>query len=569
MKQQFIDIQELKISPLNVRKHGERSGEDLIPSIRANGVIQPLLVRKNCKGFEVLAGQRRYNAALSLAKEQEIDPIPCLVMEEGDDATAIEASLAENIARLPMDELDQYEAFRVLSKAGRSVEEIAFSFGVSDRMVKQRLALAELYPPILNAYRREEVDAGDLRSLTMATKKQQKAWWKLHSSEDDHAPTGYRLKSWLFGGDEIPVSNALFDLEGYKGAIVSDLFGEDQYFADCALFWEHQSKAIAALMQDYQYEGWSAVVLHDVGERWYKWECVKLSKEEGGEVHINCSANGEVSIHEGYLDEKTYRKRQKAIEAGTDGEKQTNTRPELTKPMQNYLALHRHSAVRSELLKHQNVALRFMVAGAIAGAKADAQKAARDDIAESLQTNKAEQPFQEERQIIRDLLDLEGDNHPTLLPRKDDWDRHMDVYTVFAKLLKLEDGDVLRILTFVAAEWLMVETPLVEVLGVMFKIDMQDHWQPDDAFFDLFKDKEAINAMLSEVGGEDVAKGNLTATAKTQKQIVRNFLEGKEREQVEGWQPLYMAFPMQGYTERGGIEAIDKWDTLKALFDTA
>ena len=43
MKQQFIDIQELKISPLNVRKHGETSGEDLIPSIRANGVIQPLV----------------------------------------------------------------------------------------------------------------------------------------------------------------------------------------------------------------------------------------------------------------------------------------------------------------------------------------------------------------------------------------------------------------------------------------------------------------------------------------------------------------------------------------------
>lgn len=569
MKQQFIKIEDLKISPLNVRKHGDRSGEDLIPSIRANGVIQPLLVRANCSGFEVLAGQRRYNAALSLAKEQELDPIPCLVMEDGDDAVAIEASLAENIARLPMDELDQYEAFRTLSKAGRSVEEIAFSFGVSDRLVKQRFALADLHPPILNAYRRDEVSAGDLRNLTMATKKQQKAWWKLFTSKDDHAPTGYRLKSWLFGGDEIPVSNALFDLEGYKGVVVSDLFGEEQYFGDCAIFWEHQSKAIAALMEDYCDEGWSAVVLHDVGERWYKWDCVALSKEEGGEVHITCAANGEVAIHEGYLDEKIYRKRQKAKEAGTDGEKQTSNRPELTKPMQNYLALHRHSAVRSELLKHQDIALRFMLAGAIAGAKADAQKAARDDIAKSLQTNKAEKPFQEERQIIRELLDMEGENHPTLLPRKEDWDRRMDVYTVFAKLLTLEDSDVLRILTFVAAEWLMVDSPLVEVLGLMFNINMQDHWQADDAFFDLFKDKEAINAMLSEVGGEDVANGNLTATAKTQKQIIGNFLKGEGRDKAEHWHPRYMAFPMQGYTKRGGIEAIDKWDNVKALFEAA
>lgn len=566
MKQQFIKIEDLKISPLNVRKHGERSGDDLIPSIRANGVIQPLLVRPNCSGFEVLAGQRRYNAASSLAKEQELDPIPCLVMEEGDDAAAIEASLAENIARLPMDELDQYEAFRALSKAGRSIEEIAFAFGVTDRMVKQRLALADLHPPILNAYRREDVNAGDLRLLTMATRKQQKAWWKLHSSEDDYAPTGHRLKSWLFGGDEIPVSNALFDLDSYEGAIVSDLFGEEQYFGDSALFWEHQGKAIAAIMQDYRDEGWASVVLHDVGEHWYKWDCVELSKEDGGEVHITCSANGEISIHEGYLNEKTYQKRLKA-EQSADGEKPSNTRPELTKPMQNYLALHRHSAVKTELLNHQGIALRLLLSGVIAGSKADAKKAAKEEIAESLQNNKAEAPFEQERKAVRDLLGLEGNNHLTLLPRKDDWDRRIDAYTIFAKLLTLDDESVLRILTFVSAEVLTAESAMMEVVGTLLKVDMQKHWHPDDIFFDLFKDKEAINAMLAEIGGKDVAVGNLTATAKTQKQIITNFLEGEGRDKVEDWQPRYMAFPMQSYTDRGGIEAMTKWERVKELFD--
>ena len=568
MKQQFIKIEDLKISPLNVRKHGDRSGDDLIPSIRTNGVIQPLLVRKNCEGFEVLAGQRRYNAASSLAKEQEIDPIPCLVMEDGDDAAAIEASLAENIARLPMDELDQYEAFRALSKAGRSIEEIAFAFGVTDRMVKQRLALADLHLPILNAYRRKDVNAGDLRLLTMATRKQQKAWWKLHNSEDDYAPTGYRLKSWLFGGDEIPVSNALFDLDSYEGAIVSDLFGEEQYFGDSALFWEHQGKNIATIMQDYRDEGWSSVILHDVGEHWYKWDCVEFSKEEGGEVHITCSANGEITIHEGYLNEKTYQKRLKA-EQSADGEKPINTRPELTKSMQNYLALHRHSAVRTELLNHQGIALRLLLSGLIAGSKADAQKAAKEEITESLQNNKAEASFEQERKAVRDLLGLEGNNHPTLLPRKDDWDRRIDAYTIFAKLLTLDDDSVLRVLTFVSAEVLAAESAMVEVVGTLLKVDMQKHWQPDDVFFDLFKDKEAINAMLAEIGGEDVAAGNLTATAKTQKQIITNFLDGEGRDKVEDWHPRYMAFPMQSYTDRGGIEAMKQWDDVKELFDAA
>lgn len=312
MKQAFIDIKNLKLSPLNVRKHGDKNGADLIPSIKANGVIQSLLVRKNCDGYEVLAGQRRYNAALAVAKEQDIEPLPCLILEEGDDASAIEASLAENIARLPMDELDQFEAFRKLSKQGRSIEDIAAAFGVTDRLVKQRLALADLHAPILKAYReREDIKAGDLRLLTMATKKQQRAWWKLAQSEEEYPPLGHRLKSWLFDGDAIPVSNALFNIETYEGAITSDLFGDEQYFSDSAKFWEHQSRAIAELAAEYKDEGWP-VIVHDVGQRWYKWDCVQVSKEEGGEIHITCAANGEVSIHEGYLDEKLYRKRQKA-----------------------------------------------------------------------------------------------------------------------------------------------------------------------------------------------------------------------------------------------------------------
>ena len=129
MQLQHIDLKDLKLSPLNVRKYGFISGDDLIPSIKANGIIQPLLVRptrgkesanptgkQECEEFEIIAGQRRYNACLAIAKEQAIDPLPCAIMEEGDDAAAIEASLVENIQRLPMDDIDQYYAFLALTK---------------------------------------------------------------------------------------------------------------------------------------------------------------------------------------------------------------------------------------------------------------------------------------------------------------------------------------------------------------------------------------------------------------------------------------------------------------------
>lgn len=170
MEISYIDLSSLKPCPLNVRKHGDVAGAELMPSIRAKGVRQPLVVRPICDGFEVVAGQRRMNACKALVAEGEaIEALPCIVMAEDDDAAALEASLIENIERLPMDEIDQYRAFADLLTQGRTVADIAAVFGVSERLVNQRLAIANLYEPILNAYRREEISAGDIRLLTMVT----------------------------------------------------------------------------------------------------------------------------------------------------------------------------------------------------------------------------------------------------------------------------------------------------------------------------------------------------------------------------------------------------------------
>lgn len=108
MKLHHIDLNDLKPSPLNVRRHGGADVSDLVPSIRAQGVLQPLLVRQNCEGYEVIAGGRRLKACEIIAAEgmEPFPSIPCAELEDGDDAAAIEASLAENIARLPMDEIE-------------------------------------------------------------------------------------------------------------------------------------------------------------------------------------------------------------------------------------------------------------------------------------------------------------------------------------------------------------------------------------------------------------------------------------------------------------------------------
>lgn len=574
MELQHIEIDNLTTTNINVRKVGAKDVDNLLPSIRSLGLLQPLLVRPKAHSgdgaaFEIVAGQRRYHALRKLAKEDDIDPVPCIIMEEGDNAKAIEASLAENIARLPMDEIDQYKAFSALLKEGNNVADIADQFGITERLVQQRLAIANLITPILTAYREEKISPTTVRILTMATKKQQKAWWKLCKSDEDYAPEGFQLKSWLFGGANIKTDNALFDVADYTGNVICDLFGEDRYFDDADKFWSLQNTAIATTKEQYLADGWADVVVLDVGEYFPSYEYVDTQKEGGGKVYVVIAHDGEVTFYEGQLSRKEAEAKLRA-EQGEEGAKPA-VRCELTKSMQNYLDLHRHSAVRNELLGHAGIALRLCLAQIIAGSSlweihADPQKAGNDAIAKSLVTNKAEGTFAEERQTVRELLGCADDAASTVVCTKNEWQRQNDLYAVFSKLIELDDASVTRILTFVVAETLPASSPIVEVLGKMLSVDMADNWSVDDTFFVLLRDKEAINAMLKQVGRKPVADGNISVTAKVQKQIIRDYLDGTRNPKKRDWKPRYMEFPMKAYTKRGGIDAMNNWNAVGAYF---
>lgn len=555
MKLDHIQLDQLKPSPLNVRRKGGKDVGDLTASIRSLGLLQPLLVRKHCEGFDIVAGQRRFNALVALAQEGIADPVPCIVMGDGDDAKAIEASLAENIARLPMDEIDQYKAFSTLHGEGVSVADIAAKFGVTERLVEQRLAIANIIAPLLNAYRKGDIKPETLRILTMATPRQQKAWWKLFSSEDEYAPTGRSLREWLFGGAQIPVANALFDVEAYDGAIVSDLFGEDRYFADSEKFWSFQNAAIAKRRDDYLDAVWSEVVVLDIGEQFATWNHQKTAKKKGGKVFIAVTRDGEVTVHEGFLSRKEAERKAKVVssEEQDSTEAMKPERSELTAAMRNYLGLHRHAAVRTELLKHPKLALRLTVAHMIAGSplwrvEAEAQRADSEAIATSLSGMKAQTNFARERKRIHALLGFDGEDVPASLARS----RHGSpvssyVGELFYGLTILDDEQVLRVLAYLMAETLAAHTPIVDTLGKFLDIDMCNWWTPDTAFFDLLRDKSAINAMLCEVAGDVTANAHVASTAKVQKKIIADCLLGDGRTKVENWLPRYMQFPAGSY----------------------
>lgn len=559
MKLDHIALDRLSISPANMRsgkKPPDISG--ILPSIRARGIIMPLLVRPNGSDttFEIVAGSRRFLAAQTVANENGVaEPLPCAIMEAGDDAAALEASLIENLARLAPDEVTQWESFTRLVKEGRTPDEISMTFGMPELTVKRILALGNLLPRIRQLYRAEEIDATSVRHLTMATKAQQKTWLALYDDPQSSIPKGHQLKAWLFGGASISTSVALFDLETYQGRIVKDLFEKDGYFGDLREFEDAQRVAIEERKAAYIADGWSDVIVLPDGQYFHRYEFAATPKRKGGRVYVTIAHNGEVAFHEGYLTEREA----KRIAKGEAPEGQTTTtRPEITAAMTSYIDLHRHAAVRSALAANTGMALRVMVAHAICGSplwgvRVQDQRSRNEAITESIETSVAEARFDERRRAVLGVLGFDPDEPSVTLghePRN-------GVSGLFQRLLELPDAVVMEVLGVVMAETLASGTGLIETIGLHLGVKMADYWVADDAFYGLVRDREVLTEVLREVGGDTVADAHATEKGKTIKSVINDYLTGSnDRIKVEQWVPRWMAFPPSAYTQRGGVATV-------------
>ncbi|MBJ7442262.1 MAG: ParB/RepB/Spo0J family partition protein, partial [Sphingopyxis sp.] len=564
-----IDIANLSVSSANMRGITKKPDlTNILPSVRARGILVPLIVRPGAEdgSYEIVAGKRRYHAALTVAEEQDgIDPLPCAVMEAGDDAAALEASLIENIARLDPDEVNRCEAFTRLVREGRSVEDIGLTFGLTSLQVKRTLAIGNLLPRIRNLYRAEKIDVVTMRHLTLATKVQQRDWLDLVDCPEKHAPTGAQLKAWLFGGSAIATKAALFDLAGYEDAIISDLFGDDRYFAGAHDFWTAQMAAVEDRAKAYHEAGWSEIVVMERGAYFNSWEHDRCPKKKGGKIFVSVSHRGEVAFHEGYITMKEARQRAKG-EAGADTPKPV--RPEVSAALGNYIDLHRHAAVRASILSEPGVALRLMVAHAIVGSPLwrvdiERQCAASDAIAESVEVSASEAAFDAKRREVLTTLGFDPET-PTVVGG---YDGEYGIAGLFTQLLALSDEAVMGILPVVIGETLAVGSAGVDMLGQLLGTDMRTCWQDTTVLPDLIRDKQLLTAIVSEVAGADVAEANAEATAKVQRGILIDCLTGGNgREKVEGWLPRWFAFPPTGYTECGGIGCVERSERIAPLF---
>ncbi|WP_417519739.1 ParB/RepB/Spo0J family partition protein [Minwuia sp.] len=574
MQLRHIPLDQLDVSRVNMR-HARAKPEigDILPSVRSRGVLQPLLVRPtDCEErYEIVAGRRRYFAALAVAEENKgtPEPLPCAVMEPGDDAAALEASILENVARLAPDEMSQYEAFARLVRQGRSVGEIAATFGVTERMVERRLALGNLVPGIRSAFRAGKIDATSIRHLTLASKAQQKAWLALFRDPENHAPRGPALRDWLFGGQSIPVAAAIFDVAAYDGGIVTDLFGDERYFADTALFWQMQNAAVAARREALLADGWQAVHILEPGRYFAGWEHAEASKADGGHVFIEISHRGDVSVHDGWISHAEARRRAAASDGSAAGAGEAQPKSETTRPLQDYLDLHRLAAVRLSLLDDPCVALRLLVAHAAASSghwqvRPEPGTSRNEAVAESVAASPAAALFQAEQNEIRALLERPEGEGPLTRPG------HEVAPTVelFARLLRLDDADVGRVAALVMAETLEAGSAMVEAAGNRLQTDPAQHWQADRGFFQLIRDRTVMQAILTSIGGTQVADGNAAEKLKTQRRIALDLAEGTNgRAMAEGWLPGWMRFPAERVTDDGACEAVSRWESVSGFFE--
>src|SRR3546814_511143 len=445
---------------------------DILPTVRARGVLVPLIVRPNCAegAYEIVAGARRFTAACLVAGEEgEADPLPCAIREDGDDAAALEASVIENVARRDADEVTQWETYtRLITKEGRSIADIAGTFGMPEPMVRRILALGNLLPRVRSLYAKDKISSGTVRHLTMASKTQQRAWLALFDDAGAYCPQGHQLKGWLFGGGAIKAGHALFDVEASGLAVIADLFGDERYFGDSDAFWTAQLAAVEERRLSFLDDGWSDVVVLPKGEYFRAWEFRQASKRKGGRIYIEVRDTGEIDIHEGYVTAKEAARLDKGetIDAAPK-----TARPELTARMQTYIDLHRHAAVRAELTGHPAVALRLMVAHAIAGSplwnvKVEAQTTKDDDVRESVEVSRAEAVFDEKRRAVLALLGFDAEE-PSVTGGNP-----MRLVQLFQRLLDLPDRAVMDVIAIVIGETLFAGSAAVEAVGLHIGVDL-------------------------------------------------------------------------------------------------
>lgn len=157
-----VSIDKINPNPNQPRTHfNETMLNELADSIRENGVLQPLLVRKKGEGYEIIAGERRYQAS----KIAGLEELPVIV-KEVDDQKMLELALIENLQRSDLNPIEEAKGYRQLIKAsGMTQEALSKAVSKSRSSITNSLRLLDLPEPVQQYLFDGRLTAGHARAI--------------------------------------------------------------------------------------------------------------------------------------------------------------------------------------------------------------------------------------------------------------------------------------------------------------------------------------------------------------------------------------------------------------------
>src|SRR5438093_6757001 len=161
-----IALEQIDVNPNQPRKlFDSKALDELTASIRATGVIQPIVVRRHGDGYQLIAGERRWRAA----RQAGLDRIPAVV-REATDSESLELALVENLLREDLNPMEEAEAYQqILGEFGWTQEQLAQRVGRDRSTIANSLRLLKLPLSIQDDLRANRLTMGHARALLALT----------------------------------------------------------------------------------------------------------------------------------------------------------------------------------------------------------------------------------------------------------------------------------------------------------------------------------------------------------------------------------------------------------------
>ena len=163
-----VDVSELAVDDIRPNPKQPRTRfadgdlDSLADSVRAQGLIQPIVVTRESGGWMILAGERRWRAA----RRAGLETVPVAVRENVSEQQRLELALVENLQRSDLDPIEEAEAYRTLREEfGLSQEEVAKSVGKARSTVTNALRLLRLPEEVRDMLAAGRLSAGQARPL--------------------------------------------------------------------------------------------------------------------------------------------------------------------------------------------------------------------------------------------------------------------------------------------------------------------------------------------------------------------------------------------------------------------